>query len=92
MKNNLAILENIIEKGVFPTSLDNKTGEQLKEIFSSLDITENNIKEIKRKYFFYHNNYHYTLLEEFLFDEEDNSFDYRKLIGTQYYLNRKKTE
>lgn len=86
---SLEILKEIIVKDVFPIHIDNKKGEELKKIFESEEVLENNIKEVKKRYFFDYEDYKYILLEEFLFDEEDGNLDYKRIIGKNFYLSRK---
>lgn len=86
---SLEILKQIIAKDIFPIHIDNKNGEELKQIFESEEILENSIKEAKKRYFFNYEAYKYVLLEEFLFDEEDGNLDYKRIIGKNFYLSRK---
>lgn len=87
---SLGILKKIIEKGHFPCVVSNKDGEELKSIFTQEGQVENEIKEAKKRYSYDYEGCHYTLLEEFLFDEKDNNLDYKKIIGRNFYLSRKK--
>ena len=86
---SLEILKTIIVKDLFPIHIDNKSGEELKKIFESEETLENNIKEVKKRYFLNYEDFKYILLEEFLFDEEDGNFDYKRIIGKNFYLSRK---
>jgi hypothetical protein len=86
---SLETLIKIIENDSFPLHVDNKIGEELKKIFESEEIIENNIKEAKKRYFYCYKEYKYILLEEFLFDEQDENLDYKRIIGRNFYLSRK---
>lgn len=84
------ILEEYIKKGKFPVHINNKEGEELKKEFLVDENVEYKMKEAKRRYKYEEEDYRYTLLEEILFDETDNSLDYTHVIGRVFYLSRKK--